>query len=80
MTKHFEFPNVHYKFHVCGYVHGNCENVCITLQTYLNLHTYSRRVCVYVCVCVCVCAHMQATVNARVLCFSVCQFHIALYD
>ena len=44
--------------------------------------------CVWMCVCVCVCECVRAcvcvcagdSVSARVLCFSVCQFHFALYD
>ena len=32
------------------------------------------------CVCVCVCVCAGDLVRARVLCFSVSQFHFALYD
>ena len=51
-----------------------CEHVCVRLHIHPNLHTYSLHVCVCVCVCV------PATLNGRVLCFRVCQFHFALYD
>ena len=37
-------------------------------------------VCVCVGVCVCVCVLAGDSVSARVVCFSVWQFHFALYD
>ena len=59
---------------VCVCVEAVCVCVCVCV------------VCVCVgCVCVCVCVYVRAraragdSVSARVLCFSVCQFHFALY-
>ena len=46
MTKRSESLKAHYKFHVCGWVHGN-------LWRFVSLLIYTHAV--YACVCVCVC-------------------------
>ena len=53
--------------------HGN-RWMCVRLPIHPNLHTYRLRVCV------CVCMRAVDSVSVRVLCFSVCQFHTALFD
>ena len=66
-----------------------CERVCVRARACVCVWVVVRA-CVRVCVCVCVgvcecvraCVRVRAgdSVSARVLCFSVCQFHFALYD
>ena len=58
-----------------------CEHVYVGLQVSILIYTHR----VYECVCVCVsqCEHERARAgyaSVRMLCFSVCQFHFALYE
>ena len=52
MTKRFESPNAHYKFHACERLHGNPlrASVCEAIYTAILIYTHTVYVCVRSCV------------------------------
>ena len=64
MTKRFESPNTHYKFHVCQRMHGNLR-MCVS--GYTSILIYTNTVCVSVCVCVRACRPLSQWVGGLML-------------